>query len=345
MHADWEKFLRAIGGSVHDAQVAHYGDPADEMKATAGTEVLADLSHLSLIAVSGVDAASFLQGQLTNDIRQVDGGHSQLSAYCNPQGRMLAVLRVFLRDDAFLLQLPASLRDGIMARLRMYVLRAKVKLASADDEWQRIGLAGPRAPELLREQLGEAPPREIDQCARQGELQIVRLPGAQPRYLIVGPVAGLRALWQSIAAAARPVGAPCWAWLDILAGVPTVYPQTSGAFVPQMANLDLLHGVSFDKGCYAGQEIVARLHYRGKLKQRMVRLHLEGGPRPQPGDPINRPAPGDQGAGTVVDAQLSPRGGYDMLAVVYTSKLRGSELRLDSTSIALEPLPYPVAAN
>lgn len=345
MHGDWDKFLRATGASINNGQVAHYGDPSAEIRAAAASEVLADLSHLSLIAVAGSDAASFLQGQLTNDIRRVDGAHSQLSAYCNPQGRMLAVLRVLLRADTFLLQLPVSLRDTIMTRLRTYVLRAKVQLTAADDELQRIGLAGPRAFELLREHLGKEPPREIDHCTERGELQIVRLPGVEPRYLIIGPAADLRTFWQNMVTIARPVGAACWAWLDILAGVPTVYPPTSGAFVPQMANLDLLHGLSFDKGCYAGQEIVARLHYRGKLKQRMVRLHREGGAPPQPGDPINATAPEDQSAGTVVDARPAASGGYDLLAVVHTSNVHGGELRLGSTTIPLAPLPYPVLGN
>ncbi len=343
MHAGWESFLRASGARVHNAQVAHYGDSAGEIRATAAGDVLADLSHLSLIAVAGTDAVSFLQGQLTNDIRQVDRAHSQLSAYCNPQGRMLAVLRVLRRGNTFLLQLPASLRDAIMARLRMYVLRAKVQLTAADDELQRIGLAGPRALELLLKHLNKEPPREIDQCTEYGELQIVCLPGVEPRYLIIGPVGDLEALWQQLAALARPVGARCWAWLDILAGIPTVYPQTSGTFVPQMTNLDLLRGVSFDKGCYAGQEIVARLHYRGKLKQRMVRLHRESGPRPEPGDPIGAPA--DQSIGTVVDAQPAANGGHDLLAVVHTSNVHGGELRLGSTSVPLASLPYPVFGN
>ncbi len=347
MHPEWEGFLREMGARLRAAQVEGFDNDDLEIEATARGDVLADLSQLSLVAVRGPDAATFLQGQLTNDLARIDATHSQLSAYCTPQGRVLAVLRVFVRDDTFLLQLPAVLRDDISARLQRYVLRARVALASADHELQRIGLSGQQAPVLLRAQLGE-PPDEVNGCSTGGELQALRLPGPLPRFEIIGPWAALRALWRRLASDARPVGASRWAWLDIMAGIPTVYPQTSEAFIPQTLNLDLLDAVSFTKGCYAGQEIVARMHYRSRPKQRMVRAHVGPGAAPGVGDAVFAPALGEQAVGTVVEAQCSPRPGYDLLAVVATGRVRAGELRLGAVAgraLVLEPLPYPLTSD
>jgi folate-binding protein YgfZ len=119
-----------------------------------------------------------------------------------------------------------------------------------------------------------------------------------------------------------------WSWLDIMAGLPTVLPETSEAFVPQMANLEILGGVNFKKGCYPGQEIVARMQYLGRLKQRMFRAHVDSPQRPMPGLDVHCPEFGEQSAGAVVDAQPSPRGGYDLLAVIQISCARSEELRL-----------------
>ncbi len=240
-----------------------------------------------------------------------------------------------------MLQLPEALRERILQRLRLYVLRAKVDL-QADDHWVSIGLSGPDAFASLSSYV-RAVPQTIDDCHTCDEVTVLRLAGPYPRFQIITDIDSAKKLWTDLIPSATPVAANAWAWLDIAAGVPTIYPQTCEAFVPQMANLDLLHGISFDKGCYSGQEIIARVRYLGKLKQRMYRAHVRAAQAPKAGEPLFAPDRPNQPVGTVVDAQLSPTGGYDLLAVVQLASVEAGPVALAGANgpvLTLSSLPY-----
>ncbi len=343
VNEQWRAHLLDAGAVVQGDRIESFGDPQQEIQAAATSNIVADLSSFSLIRVHGDDIVTFLQGQLTNDIRLVDESHSQLSAYCNPKGRVLAIFRIFTQAQHYLLQLPAPLRDTILTRLRMYVLRADVQLVSADKELQRIGVAGPQAPAAVNAQLGIVPESDAA-CITKDDLTVLRLPGIQPRFEIVTTLATAKRLWEGFGQDCRAVGAPAWAWLDIMAGLPNVYRETSEAFIPQMINLELLDGVSFGKGCYTGQEIVARMQYLGKLKQRMYRVHVFTTHQvPRPGDTIQSSDLPGHTVGTVVDARCSPESGYDMLAVIYKSSVQEGSLHLSGdpeARLSIEDLPY-----
>ena len=342
MLSKWESVLHESGAVVADGCVRDFGDLAGERTTAATGDVLADLSQLSLIRASGAERVQFLQGQFSNDLRELNGT-TQLHAYCNAQGRMLAVFRAFARGDEIYLQLPASLLEATLKRLRMFVLRAQVKLESADDALARVGVSGPNAPALLAG-AGVRAPEAINACVSENEVTVMRIPGVHPRFQLVADPAALEPIWNRLRAAAKPVGASVWSWLDIVAGLPQVLPQTVEAFVPQMANLDRIGGISFKKGCYPGQEIVARMHYLGKLKQRMYRAHLAATePAPQAGDALYAPDFGTQQAGTIVDAQAAPQGGFDLLAVIHISSYEGGTVHwraADGPRLAFAPLPY-----
>ena len=301
---------------------------------------LFDLSHLGLIRVSGEDAVNFLQGQLTNDVRRLSSDHSQLGASCSPKGRMLASFRLFRIGDDILLQMPLSRVATVLQRLRMFILRAKVGLQDVSDELAQFALAGDCAADIL----GELAPGEPDQAIQGDGFVCVRLAGDRPRFLLAGTPQALQQLWLKAAAQARPASAEAWRLLDIRAGLPTVYDQTVDAFVPQMANLQLVNGVSFTKGCYTGQEVVARMQYLGKLKRRMYRVHLAAGDCPQPGTELFSSSSGSgQGAGRIVDAVSSPDGGCEALAVIETSAMEAGEIRIgdaDGERLELLDLPY-----
>ena len=343
LHPEWRAFLEQQGANIEADCVRDFGQPEVERRLAKTDTVLTDLSHLALLHASGPDAGAFLQGQLSNDIRQVSATQSQLSAYCNPKGRMLAIFLVLQRpEDGYYLQLPAALAEATLKRLRMFILRAKVNLAPADLGLARIGLSGPNADSMLRDLLGLVPANPYDSIT-SGDVTVIRLAGPHPRFELLAPWTQLVPLWKAITGQARPVGAAPWSWLDITAGIPVVLPGTVEEFVPQMANLELVGGVSFNKGCYPGQEIVARMHYLGRLKQRMFRAHVEGVLPPPPGTPVFAPDLPGQSTGTIVDAQLSPEGGCDLLVVVHLSSKETGELHLassDGPRLVVMDTPY-----
>ena len=301
-----------------------------------GATLVADLSHNALLAVSGDDAAAFLHGQLTNDVQALPVGGAQWNGWCSAKGRLLATFLLLRRTDGFLLLLPAEIAPGIAKRLKMYVLRSKVKID--DSPLERIGLAGTDAARLVGDRFGAVPP-PMASVEKDGETCVAL---DQARFVIFAPAASAHALREELAKAATPAGRDEWEWTSIRAGIPTVVAKTQEEFVPQMANFELVGGVSFKKGCYPGQEIVARTQYRGILKKRMAMAHVDGA-RPAPGDSVHTPAFGEQSAGIVVDAAPAPGGGYDLLVVAQLEGIGAGDLRLGSLAgerLQLLPLPY-----
>lgn len=345
MNSDWRAFLAGKGAVFADDGVHHFGDPPAERQAAAHGDVLLDTTPLALIRVTGRDAADFLHAQLTQDVRQLDSAHHRLAAYCTAQGRMLAIVRVFRVDATYYLQLPRSLLTPTLERLRRYVMRAHVVL-EADDERIGIGFAGPQAPARVQQLIARVP--SAGELAVTEHAIVLALPGPTPRFLIHTAEPMARTLWDQWQPQARPVGFGVWTWFDICAGVPTVLPPTVEAFVPQMTNLDLVGGISLSKGCYPGQEIVARMHYLGRLKQRMYRAWVDSEQTPNAGDAIYAPVFNTQSAGTVVAAQAAPEGGYDLLAVIQIAAVDANELHLHSPAgppLSLLSLPYALPAS
>ncbi|RMG33639.1 MAG: folate-binding protein [Gammaproteobacteria bacterium] len=329
---------------MQDWQAFIARQPIDD--APIGDCAIADLSHLGLIRVTGEDRSDFLQGQLTNDIRKVDPAHSQLSSYCSPKGRMLASFRIFERDGALYLMLPAERLDAILKRLRMFVLRSRVTLADASDELARVELSGDCAADLLPIE----PPGEDNASVTVDGYTVIQVPGDRPRFQVIAEPSAMQALWvEATENGARPASARAWALLDIRAGIPTVYDATVEAFVPQMANLQAVEGVSFTKGCYTGQEVVARMQYLGKLKRRMYRVRVDTDRLPEPGQELFSPhTESGQGTGRVVAAAPSPEGGYEALVVVEIASAERGDIHLgDAEGPVLQflDLPYAVVTD
>ena len=343
MLPEWRTFLENAGAVIVDGHVAHFGNPSAETQIATAGEVIADLSHRAPIAVRGADAENFLQGQLTNDIRDITATRSRLGAHCSPKGRALACFRVLRREDAFYLILPAALLEPSLQRLRKYVLMSKVTLEPDTNLVQMGYSAGARGIHHLRDIL-DTLPEDIDAVTRAGEVSVIRVPGPHPRFELLGPAAALKSLWTKLNVHAAPVGAGPWALLDILAGVPELHSETADSFVPQMINLDKFNGIGFKKGCYTGQEIVARTHYLGKLKRRMYRLHCPVAEPPPAGTRIyNAALHGAESVGTVVAAQPAPGGGNALLAVLQIEATTRGELRLEHIGgppCTLQALPY-----
>lgn len=342
MTPDWQTFLTQQGASIPTDIVQHFDDAAAELTSAAQGTILCDLGQFNCLRVSGEDAQSFLQNLLSNDIREVNGGRAQWSSFNSAKGRMLATFLIWRDNDDYLLQLPTSLAEAMRKKLGMYVLRAKVKITNASAEILSLGLSGTQAQDVLHK-LGFAMPDQMLGVTTEDRASVIRL--SDTRFQLNTTAAQAPDLWLSLAAHAKPVGSPCWDWLNIRAGIPIILPQTQEQFVPQMANLDLIGGINFKKGCYPGQEIVARMHYLGKLKRRMYLAHVESTAMPQPGDEIFSADMAGQPSGMIANAAAAPGGGYDVLAAVQTTSRETETLHLSSlqgSPLTIQELPYPM---
>jgi tRNA-modifying protein YgfZ len=335
----WTEFLVRRGATFDGYAVTRFSAPEEELAAARDAAVVCDLTPLAAMRVAGPDAAAFLQGQFTSDVAALVTGTAQYSAWCSPKGRMLANF-LLLRTGAttFELLLPASMIDAIRKRLTMFVLRSKLTLEDSSGESVRIGVGGPTAAAALRTASIDAPAGF--QCRTVDGGLIVAVAGS--RYIALMQPAFAERFWDRVSSAARPAGFPVWQWLAIRAGIPIITAATTDHLVPQMANWDALDGVSFRKGCYTGQEIVARTQYLGRLKERTFLAHVDGRP-PEPGEKLYSAAFGDQSCGTVLNAAAAPGGGSDLVAALQIAAAQSGDVRIgspDGPAIILLPLPY-----
>lgn len=337
MIESWKNFLISQGASIENGSVQHFGDAAAERAAVSGT-VVADLSQLGLLAFQGEDTVTFLQGQLTNDVRALHADAAQWNGLCSPKGRLLGNFLMWRQGEDTCLQLSGDIAASVLKRLSMFILRARVKGRDASDETVRVVVAGPQAAAAVQAAMGALPEAPM-QSAAVANGWVVRV-GIDKFVLSIVPDAAAP-VWQTLRQSATPVGAPVWDWLRLSAGIPMIVAATQEQFVPQMVNYEVLGGVSFQKGCYTGQEIVARSQYLGKLKRRMVLAHVDA--EAAPGDSLFSADLDGQASGTVVNAAAAPGGGYDLLAVAQVESAATQTLHLkapDGPALALKPLPY-----
>jgi len=313
--------------------------------------VLCAAPGLGLLDISGEDAEDFLQGQLSNDIKALASGAVQRSSYNSAKGRMLATLLLWREAEGFRALVAADVAEPLRKRLSMYVLRAKVAVTDLSPTHVLFGIGGAHAADAVRAALGAAPDpgRAIGDAiatnvATNVATNMATIVGLEDgRLLVATPAAGGEALRVKLAAHATAIALEVWRWIGIRAGVPEVVAATQDLFIPQSANWDLLGGVNFQKGCYPGQEIVARTQYLGRLNERMQLFHVNGSP-PRPATKIYGDVFGEQACGTVVDAAPAPGGGSDLLAVLLLRALEGP-LRCESPGgpvLAQLPLPYSI---
>jgi len=342
MNQDWLNFLATQGARIEDGVVGHFGDAPAERVATRDGTVLCDLGQFGTLRVSGEEAQAFLQNLLSNDIHEVSNTRAQLSSLNTAKGRMLATMLISREGGDHLLQLPRVLCEPIRKKLSMYVLRAKVKISDASDEIISLGLSGENAQELLRVRFDEHPQSPFG-CVVNAQGSAIRI--TDTRWQIKTSAAHAATLWQMLRQNAQPVGSVCWDWLNIRSGIPVILPPTQEQFVAQMVNLELIGGVNFKKGCYPGQEIVARMQYLGKLKRRMFLAHMDSSDTPQAGDELFSADMEGQSSGMIVNAAPAPGGGYDVLASVQTSSHDTQAIHwksLQGAALQFLPLPYPL---
>jgi len=344
MNNDWKAFLSDAGAELDGGIVSHYGNPGREQEVALTGSVFSDLSHYGVLACTGSEATDFLQAQLSNDINAVNASHSQLSAYCTPKGRTLAVFRIFQIDDTYYLHLPADIIDSILKRLRMYVIRADVAFGDASESIYRFGVSGAHIADELAGLI--TVPNDENGVTTHNGFTILKIPGIEPRFeIFTASIDKARSLWETLNVQGAPVGESAWRLLEILAGQPAVYAGTHELFVPQMINLQLIDGINFKKGCYPGQEIVARMHYLGTLKRRMYLGRIDTDITIEPGDELFSGSDDTQSIGRVVDAQPHPDGGQSALAVFQIKSFEAGDLHHASNNgpvFTPTKLPYDV---
>lgn len=288
---------------------------------------IAPISHLAIIRVQGDDAASFLHGQLTNDFVLLDQQHARLAAFCSAKGRMQASFIGFKRaPDDILLICSQDLLARTLKRLSMFVLRAKAKLTDASADFQLFGLIGNAVPAT------EAPWTLHTQA--DGSHLVHLYPAAgQPRALLVAPVG-------TPAPQGTALTSEQWLWTEVASGIAMVSEPVFELFVPQMLNYESVGGVNFKKGCYPGQEVVARSQFRGTLKRRAYIVHAD-----QPlnaGQEVFAASDAEQATGTVVQAAPAPQGGWD---AIVSMQIQSAQEALtagspEGVALTVQSLPY-----
>ena len=302
-----------------------------------GDAVFAPLTQFGLLAVTGDDARAFLHAQLSNDVEHLAPNEARRAGYCSPKGRLLASLLVIARPDGFLLQVSGDIAAGIAKRLTMYVMRSKVKIADAYATGSQFGVWGRGSAALLRS-CGFQVPDVALQTAESQECVTIAL--GDERYLVLGPAQTAAAIAQGI----PQVAAEWWTLAEVRAGLARVTLPTQDQFVPQMANFELIGAIDFKKGCYPGQEVVARAQYRGQVKRRLFRGEVDASATaaPLPGQDLFGGEP--QPIGTIVNVAPRPGGGYELLAVIQSSTIeQGDAIHVGAPAgpaARLAPLPY-----
>lgn len=316
MNTHWTEGLRALGAQLSGKDVLAFDSTPAELCAGQDGTVIVPLTHLGLLECSGDEAKAFLHNQLTSDINHLAPQGVQHSSWCTAKGRMVASFLFYRSEGAYRALISNDLVADTHKRLQMYILRSKVKVADLSDQYALFGLSGTRSVEAM-EAAGLAVPAEAMQSTTSEVATVLRID--LQRFIIVAPAESALSVWTKLTAIATPAGRPVWQWLDIQAGIPLICSATREAFVPQMADFDRIGGVSFHKGCYPGQEIVARTQYLGKVKRHLYRLHAETAM--VPGLPIHSPDSPEHPVGMVANAAPAPTGGYVALAVIQENYL------------------------
>ena len=339
INESWMQALRERGARFEGVRVTAFAGAGAAGSSTREPVKLSPVLSDGVIRVEGADASEFLQGQLTNDVAAVTSAHAQSTAHCTPSGRVLATMLLWGADTVLFLLAPGDLCGPVRNRLQTYVLRSRVRLSDLSEQKALLGLAGAGASSLVRDRLGFAVSQPYESATHEGRTAI-SLPG--DRVLLVLDYDSAARVWDTLAPDCEPSGQGAWDWHAVAAGMPTITAATQDRFVPQMLNLELVGAVSFRKGCYTGQEIVARTEHLGEVKRRLFRFSSSA-----PFSAADAVFAGATEVGVVVNCAPAPTGGFELLAVVQLSA-RHTPLtagRAEGSPLHALPLPYPIPGS
>lgn len=335
---DWNAYLQQLGANRPSERQIDFGDP-DQARRAHDETVICPLVHLAILEIAGADAERFLQGQTSAQLSLANGDFAAPTAFCTAKGRMLANAQLLrIEEGRYWLLLDRDLVEPLRTHLAKFAVFYKAEIAPRDDI-ALIGLIGREAPALVEARLDIRPPTTWQQV-NQGERIVLRHPGQKPRLVLCLPQSEAGATWELLARHATPVGNAVWQLHDIQAGLAWLNVPLQDSYLPQMINWEALGGISFKKGCYTGQEVVARAHFRGQVKKRLARGQLDGATLPEIGSAV-LDADG-KSQGEVVAAAIDGYGQAEILAVMSTREDIHEPLEVDGQRVKLLKLPYPL---
>lgn len=343
MNQEWKTFLEAQGAIFVGSKLDYFESPETEQVISSQDTFLCAADDRSLIEVSGEDAESFLQNQLTNDIRNVTENAHQQSAWCNPKGRIIANFRIFKRDQSYFLSLSSDLVELVLKKLRMYVMMSKVTIEDVSENIVNLTFAGEGSETHLQElvNFGDVLSQNENGAFVSGSTTYLRIQGNTPRFEIFAEISDAKKIWNHCKNIAKPSSGTAWKYLNIISGIPEITAASSESWIPQMVNYIHIGGVDFKKGCYPGQEVVARLNYLGKTKRRMYHIEIDSNDMPHVSDSIKSES--DKDAGKILNAVLNADNKVQALAVLkIASTSEVLKLVSNDASISLLDLPYEV---
>lgn len=344
----WNEHLARAGATLADNTLA-FASSADEAEAASSATIVVPLQQLGSIRVDGADAATFLHNLVSNDVSGMAADTVAWNSFNSPKGRMIASFLIWREGEALALATAADVVPAFARKLSMYVLRSKAKVSDHSAATVLLGVAGAQAAAVLEAAGIAVPAADMTQCggdaSEGGSVRCLRLNA--DTFMLVLPAQAAAATFDAlVAAGAVKAGTAAWQLRMIRAGLPMIETATQEEFVAQMLNFDLIGGVSFRKGCYPGQEIVARTQYLGKLKKRLYRVALPAGSAPAVGADLYAASFGAQSAGKLVNVAPTADGGFEALAVLQSSVAEAETLHLgsvDGAPLQVLELPYALA--
>jgi tRNA-modifying protein YgfZ len=314
----------------------------NDFRLLTNTTIVSMLDDYGLLEITGADSAKFLQGQLTCSMQDITPQQSRIGAHCTHKGRMVASFRLLQTSElAYLFCLPKQTLSALQKSLGKYIVFSKAKLRDASDDYLQLGISGPQAAQEITRVFGTAPTARNGQHAHDNGI-VVCVNEKDPRFLCLVPASRAKNVLEMLAASSKMTDCHYWHWLNVRDGVGEVREKTIEEFIPQMLNMQLMDGISFTKGCYTGQEIVARMQYRGTLKKGMYRI-AGNGTAPLANDPVFQQDQ-EQAVGHLVMAENIGNNQWEGLAVVTHDAIHQILHTADKKAVAVLPLPYAVNA-
>lgn len=334
--------MQTLQNKLSSPNMTHY-----PFECGQGETSLVNLQHLCAYRISGQDATEFLQGQFTNDVTQITDQRAQLSAYCTPKGRMLATFYLCRWQEDYILICCADIGESFIQRLSMYIMRAKVKIEQITDELI-LGVIDPdqhlaskfsllKSLKVVSDNLEHSNYRAT--CT--DEMMCFRVPGPDHRYVLLCRSSDSNEIFEALNEIKQVYPESVWIQMDIMSGTPWINSNTQELFVPQMANMELIEGVSFSKGCYPGQEVVARLHYLGNANRRMFQFFCITEQLLAAGDDILS-TESQQTVGKILNVEKVDQHKWIGLAVMRIDHIQDDNLHCHDHQITMTSLPYNV---